>query len=88
MMDRGLTGRLELKFFNDRLLGAMFYPIDFAAYRKMLETQYPGLKQADSLGLDFKTHVSLNVDYQGRRYVAWEDARLRAELLRWISTYS
>lgn len=84
----GMEGELWLTFFNDRLYGTMFYPLDFDPY----------LEQLAAVGLRLPRwseplRVSRNVlVWSGREkgqqpYVAWIDRRLLDESTRWIKCY-
>jgi hypothetical protein len=96
----GHSGTLHLKFFNNRLAEARFYPSNFDKYVERL-------KEADKLtfkvtessaGLpeafaSSHTHVWVynqpHLDPSGRdKYVGWRDTRLEKEEALWITRYS
>jgi hypothetical protein len=84
----GFTGDLKLTFFNDRLMSATFYPDDFEGYVKRVRTTVPQLAESKSVPLPPHSQVTLGTDYQQRKYISWEDARLVEEMSIWIKRYS
>ena len=96
----GYLGTLRLKFFNNRLAEARFYPSSFDQYVERL-------KIADKLAFKFTetsvglpeafasphTHVWIynqpHIDPSGKeKYVGWRDIRLEKEEGLWIKRYS
>lgn len=96
----GHSGTLRLKFFNNRLAEARFYPSRFEQYVKRL-------KEADKLTFKVTetsagspeafilphTHVWIynqpHLDPSGKeKYVGWRDTRLEKEESLWIGRYS
>lgn len=89
----GVSGELQVKFFNNRLLSTWFYPETFDRYVLLLK---------DKEGLTFQegqdgsrdamivphTHVWVYKDYKEQLYIGWEDIRLARELGLWIKRYS
>lgn len=96
----GHSGTLRLKFFNNRLTEARFYPSRFDQYVerlkesdkltfKVTETS-AGLPEAFALQ---HTHVWIynqpHLDPSGKeKYVGWSDTRLEKEEALWIKRYS
>jgi hypothetical protein len=85
----GVSGSLRLEFLNGLLLGTWFYPSDFqkcidelAATGISFPPDSPGsLETGISRG---NTTIRLGKDYEGRRYVAWEDSRLVDAMNQWL----
>ncbi|MDP1948641.1 MAG: hypothetical protein Q8L77_14195 [Nitrospirota bacterium] len=94
------SGKLHLKFFNNRLVEARFYPSSFEKYVERL-------KENDKLTFNITdksagtpealaapyTRIWIynqpHLDPQGQnRYVGWRDARLEKEETLWIKRYS
>jgi len=85
----GVNGSLRLEFLNGQLMATWFYPSD---YRKCLEelaatgVSFPP-KSSDSAGPRISrgsTTIRLGKDYEGHRYIAWEDSRLVDEMNQWL----
>ena len=85
--DRELKGELVLRFFNDGLASAWFYPDDFARYRSQL-ARVNVLPESEKEKVSGRTLIREGEDYQGRRYIAWEDRNLLNEQQRWLQKYS
>ncbi len=89
----GVSGELQVQFFNNRLVSTWFYPETFDQYIKVFkgkgEITFPegreGPKEATAATY---THIWTHKDYKGHEYVAWEDVRLARELSLWINRYS
>ena len=82
----GEKGTLRLLFFNDRLASTWFYPEQSESCLQHLRSS--GIMVSDKQTTVGDTIIWSSTDYKGRRYVAWEDRRLREEQDRWISKYS
>jgi len=79
----GQTGKLVVSFFNDRLMSTIFYPNDM--HRYLSELKINGIEfKADSVDLSAHTLVRVGTDYQGNKYVDWEDKGLAKEMDEWI----
>lgn len=97
--DRGITGKLVLEFFNDRLLRASFVPQDPGKY--YLRVQADGVrfdKQAASLweheagNLRVRSNIiyatsNMGQTLQTEPYVSWEDKRLAAQDKQWYERF-
>lgn len=96
----GHSGTLRLKFFNNRLAEARFYPSSFNQYvERLREADKLVLKITEtSAGLPEAfasphTHVWIytqpHLDPSGKeKYVGWRDTRLEEEEALWIKRYS
>jgi hypothetical protein len=72
----GEPGDVEVTFFKERLMAVYWFP-----------ARDPS--DSDVLGLcDECPKPRRGVDYQGRRYIAWEDEALTEEMNAWIRDYS
>lgn len=85
----GLTGKLVLRFYNNRLISTWFYPSDFKEYTKKLSRQLgvqiiPGLQTT----IGRCTELRCVTDHLNEVYVAWEDKRLIKEQSEWIKKHS
>lgn len=83
----GFTGELNIGFFNNRLMGTSFYPLDavkyIAAVEKMEGIQFNSNKEAI---LPPHTRVKVAVEYKNHTYVDWSDSRLDKEMELWIKS--
>jgi hypothetical protein len=84
----GMTGELNLVFFNDRLESVWFFPEDVTAYTSTLKRR--GVTIVDNLedahgGL---LYVTINQNPEGRQYVNWSDRRLVKQAVRWMMRYA
>lgn len=86
--DHGQSGVLRLHFFNDRLMGTWFFPSDPIKYIEELKKAGLNFNEAGEADIAQYTRVRVASDYSGKRYVAWEDDRLRDELNKWVKRYS
>jgi hypothetical protein len=77
-VDFGIAGTMKLEFINDQLMATWFFPENMPAYRLAI-AERPPMKHL---------RVEFGVDFQKRRYVRFEDARLREEMDNWIRKYS
>lgn len=84
----GTSGELKLKFFNDRLMSTLFFPIDYNVYVQHLKPIYPGMPEEKRVQMQPFTEIMQGSDYLNRRYVSWADIRLKDELRIWIARYS
>jgi hypothetical protein len=85
----GFSGDLIVAFFNNRLVGADFYPSDMNGYRKRLSSEIGTSLNADSEATPHpNTRIWKATDYKGRDYIGWEDVRLAEEMRLWIKRYS
>ena len=80
--DLGVAGELRLDFFNDRLMGAWFYPDDVPAYQAAMLSRRANVTAAPGV----ETWTAR--DYRGKWYIAWEDKALREERFDWIDRYA
>lgn len=79
----GEAGSLEVSFFNDRLTSTAFYPFDVDRY--LAELKNHGIQiRGNSANFSTYTFIRIATDYQGNRYVGWEDKRLAKEINNWI----
>lgn len=85
----GFSGELNVGFFNNRLMGTLFYPVDvekyIAALTKMEGIKFDGDQEAR---LPPHTRIRVATDYQGHKYIDWSDIRLDKEVELWIKRYS
>ena len=79
-----------LKFFNDRLIGIVCYPADFAAFVRPLALQHGLLFEKGELKgqAGARISVSSGTDSSGHRFVVIEDTAVREEVNRWLRRYS
>lgn len=82
----GQKGILRVLFFNDRLASTWFYPEQSESCLHHLRGS--GITISDKQTTVGDTIAWSSIDFNRRRYVAWEDRRLREEQDRWISKYS
>lgn len=82
-------GRLEITFFNDRLMSTKFYPEKADQYiarlKSKLNRKFDTKRQAH---LPPFTSLWLGRDVQGRKFILWEDVRLQEQVNDWIERYS
>jgi|GEM_PF-5782421 len=89
VVDFNVTGSAQLIFFNDRLSSVRFYPQDPDAYKKRLQEKLAlGRIEIAGSTLPGGTVVRVGTDYQGKFYVAFEDAVLENEHRQWIRDYA
>jgi hypothetical protein len=96
----GHSGKLHLKFFNNRLAEARFYPSSFEKYvERLKENNKLTFKVTEQSAGTPETlaapHTRIwiysqpHLDPQGQsRYVGWRDTRLEKEETLWIKRYS
>ncbi len=76
-------GKLTVTFFNDRLMSTTFYPHDVDRY--LSELRKRGIEfKTDLAAFSVHTLIRVGTDYQGNRYVDWEDKGLAEEMGKWI----
>ncbi len=89
-MNRGITGTLDVSFFNDRVIETTFYPSDFENYLKVLSKELDKELNIDSsVMLSPNTELWVGVRYLSRegaekKCVSWIDIRLDDEMGQWI----
>ncbi len=80
-----VSGKLRLEFLNSQLMSSWFYPADYETCLKEIAAtgiSFPrGGQPVTSRG---NTTIRLGKDYEGHRYIAWEDSRLIEEMNRWL----
>jgi hypothetical protein len=92
-----IHGELILDFFNDRLMGAVFYPSDASLYRRKLEEtrgikfhivpdRFQGdLPPREETSIPPRTRIWIGKDYKGKTCFGWEDRKLAREHDRWLA---
>ncbi len=83
-----VSGELNVVFFNNRLMGTLFYPSDVEKYIKAIEKYGIKFDNHQKAKLPPYTRVRLAIDYKERKYVDWSDIRLDKEVGLWIKRYS
>jgi hypothetical protein len=85
----GFNGELSVGFFNDRLMGTTFYPVEVEEYAEAL-AKLDGIRFNNSREVNIPpyTRIYFSTDYRGQRYVRWSDIRLDKEVELWIKRYS
>jgi hypothetical protein len=79
-----MPGELILSFFNGRLTGTVFYPLDFEKYKANLE-KYENIKfEKLEVYRPPRTKVWIGKNAVGLGCVGWEDTALAAEIENWI----
>ncbi len=86
--DLDRTGELVLTFFNDRLASTTFYPDDPEGYMARLGISALRYDTGAEVRRPPFTLIRAATDYHGRRFVSWEDERLRRQADRWIMRFS
>ena len=85
--EKRFPGKTNLIFFNDRLMTVLFYPNDWSKYEKYLypnqATKKDGWKKTNG-----NLQIRINRNYNGDRYISWEDIKLSSEMRNWIAKYS
>ena len=83
----GEDGELVLTFFNDRLMGTVFYADKPQAYVRALRGE--GIVPEGGVAtIRPFTVVRFRADLSHRPSVSWIDSRLEEQHDRWVSTYS
>lgn len=97
--DRGITGKLSLEFFNDRLVRASFVPQE--PYKYYLRVQADGVRfdkqaasvwQHESGNLRVRSNImyatsTMGLTLQTEPYVSWEDKRLSTQDQQWYEKF-
>ncbi len=95
----GVTGRMQLDLFNDRLMELTFTPDDVVAYSAALAAAEPGLKRSATgrrEQVSGHRRVASNVaqlatpagaQLGARPFTLWQDRRLRAQLDDWDARF-
>jgi hypothetical protein len=86
----GVEGILTGRFFNNRLATVLFYPADVDTYFKRLasETALDLVTSAETIQPELYRRIWVYPDHTGKKYVGWEDTRLRDEMSLWIKRYA
>lgn len=85
----GVSGEFVVEFFNNRLVGARFYPADTDAYlAQLLSRAGIDLVHQSEVYFDKNARAWRAFDHAERGYVGWEDVRLSREMELWIRRYS
>lgn len=81
--DLGCAGDLGLEFFNDRLMGVTFYPVEKKIYLDSLyEYKMIDLKNNQEVKLNHRTRIWKYYDYRNRFYVGSDDEKIRKQYNR------
>ena len=80
----GMPGDLRLEFVNDELATTWFFPADTERFQAELGKRWPDATSGRPMRLHAASELRTSLDYQGKRYWAWEDLNLRQEVERWI----
>lgn len=83
----GQPGRLEMTFFNDRLMTMQFYADDLAAATHAVEAQQKLSLASGESRIEPNTRVWVGKDAEGHTYIGWIDKFLQAEQDAWIKQY-
>ncbi|MDR3765354.1 MAG: hypothetical protein P4M01_14795 [Acidobacteriota bacterium] len=83
----GQAGRLEMTFFNDRLMTMQFYADDFASATRAVESAQKISLGSGDAHLEPNTRVWTGKDAEGKTYIGWIDKFLQAEQDAWIRQY-
>ena len=86
----GVEGSFTGAFFNNRLSTVLFYPADVDTYLKHLatETNLDLVNSAEIVEPELHRRTWVYLDHTGKKYVGWEDTRLRDEMRLWIKRYT
>jgi hypothetical protein len=85
----GLSGSLEARFLNSRLMEVRFFPDDFDRYLLALSASLgkPVESGQESL-VRPNTRLWIAAGFEGRRFVGYGDTRLQEEQNDWIRRYA
>ena len=88
--DLGITGQLELTFYNDRLMEAQFVPNESERYFKLLSDRLGKLPEAPGKQRQISAEVSLSYyrDAGGSVRFYWEFLPVSKEWHDWVSMHS
>lgn len=84
----GCDTKVDVVFFNNRLMEVIVYPKDPNRYLAELAKLNIQFDKGGMFRGSHYTLVETHVDIRQDTYVRWTDARLKEELLDWISKYS
>lgn len=85
----GVTGELNISFFNNRLITTMFYPSEVEKYIETLcKVERIKFDNNREITMSPYTRVRYGSDYKNRKYIEWSDIRLDKEVELWIKRYS
>lgn len=93
----GVTGTIELEFFNERLMLVKFYPAELKPYLTNMATKLgtsvdaPGQEtRAGRVIARFsrRTEMMVAMDFQDRVFVSYRDPQLLAEEEAWLRKFS
>lgn len=94
------AGELTLRFFNDRLMEAIFLPVDVGACLEVLKRSYPELRRDHNgrallLAKDLRLYSNLELTVsevgqalQTQPYISWQDLRLMQQLEEWEARFA
>jgi hypothetical protein len=77
--EQDLSGEAAFVFFNDRLAEVVVFPED--------PSTLPSEEEAEKATTD-AVSVRVDRDFHGKRYISYEDSRLREEKETWLSQHS
>jgi hypothetical protein len=84
-----LSGSLEARFLNDRLMEVRFFPDDFDRYLIALSASFGRpLESVQDSVIRPNTRLWIAAGFEGRRFVGYGDTRLQEELDDWIRKYA
>ncbi len=83
----GQTGRLEMTFFNDRLMTMQFYADDLAAATHGVEAEQKIALGSGDTHIEPNTRVWVGKDADGNTYIGWIDKFLQTEQDAWVRQY-
>jgi hypothetical protein len=88
--DLGVTGKLELTFYNDRLMAAQFMPSESERYFKLLSEHLGKLPEAAGKQKQISADVSLSYyrDADGSVRFYWNYMPVSKEWNDWVGKYS
>lgn len=89
-LDLGISGQLELEFYNDQLMIAQFIPKDPERYFKLLSEHLGKLPEAPAKAKRISHEVSLTYyrDPDGGVRFYWNYLPVSKEWQDWVSRYS
>ena len=85
----GISGRLKLTFYNDRLMEAQFSTSSGRVYLNALSghSTMPQ-RSAEEIVVDHRTRFRFDIDSNGDYRFTWYDPKLESEWLKWASAYA
>ena len=84
----GDRGELQVEFFNNRLTAVRFFPEEPDRVLGRLAESGVDLRSKPESATGPHARAWCAVDNLQRRYIGWEDTRLRKEVDLWIRRYS